>query len=293
MSKIIDFSSMNEELFVDERINNIKKELKKETISRKKLHNLEIELHDLSLSLTQKMHNEATLSQHTMSQFLVQQTELSCLICACQNIFIDKRVDKLTQTAQKIAKESQDPYKNVSQKIGKLKKSISSLGYQEALSLENRQMISLAKNYLTAAEKHDYAHDLSKDPKTIRLDFKKENSQKDFLDPYETSLSLYEIAGHLYYYELKEAFAVFYSLSPSLQKEIKEEILKNNGSFDLLKDLDNMKSWKKNLYPVIQALIGYSHSLIYGIIEYPSVKEINILFKDLDAIRKADISANF
>lgn len=293
MNKIIDFSSMNEEIFVDERINKIKKELKKESISRKKLHNLEIELYDLSLSLTQKMHKQVALSQSTMDQFLVQQTELSCLICVCQNLFIDKKVDKLTQNAQKIAKESQHPYKNVSQKIEKLKKSISSLTYQEALSLENRQMINLAKNYLTDAQKHHYTHDLSKDPKTIRLDFKKENGQKDLIDPYETSLSLYEVAGHLYHYELKEAFGLFYSFSPSMQKELKEEILKAGGSFDLLKDLENIKLWKKNLYPVIQALIGYSNQVIYGNVEYPSIKEINILFKDLDVISKADISANF
>lgn len=293
MSKIINFSSMNEGMFVSDRINNIKKELKKETLSRKKLRDLEDEIHYLSLFLTKKLHEQANLTQIAMSLFLSQQAELSCLIFACQNLYIDKRVNKLTQHAQKIAKESQDPYKNVSQKIEKLKKSIHSLAYQEALSLENRQMINLAKNYLNDAKEHRYSHDLSKNANAIRLEFKKENCQKDFTDPYETSISLYEIAGNLYHHELKEAFALFYSLSPSLQKALKEAILKVGGNFDLLKNLEDLEGWKKNLYPVIQALIGYTNEMIYGTVEYPSIKEVNNLFKDLDAIRKTDISANF
>lgn len=292
MNKIIDFSSVNGEFFIDAHINKIKKELKKETISIKKLHHLQGELYNLGLFLTKQLREGVALTQHTMGLFLIQQTELSCLMYTCQNVFIDKKVDKLTQSAQKIAKESQDPYKNVSQKITKLKKSINSLTHQEALSLENRQMINLAKAYLKDAKEHLYTHDLSKDPQTIRLDFKQENSQKDLMDSYETSLNLYEIGGALYHHDLKEAFSLFYSLSPLLQKEIKEEILTTGGSFDLLKEVENLAIWKKNLYPVIQALIGYSNKLIYNSTDYPTHKEIDLLFADLDRIVN-EKSANF
>ena len=293
MSKIVNFSSIHRGIFIDTRINKIKKELKNEKISTRKLHHLQGELNDLGLFLTKQLNERAALTQHTMGVFLLQQTELSCLMYTCQNVFIDKRIDKLTQNAQKIAKESQDPYKNVSQKIAKLKKSIHSLTYQEALSLENRQMINLAKAYLNDAKEHIYTHDLSRDTQTIRIDFKKENSQRDLMDFYETSLALYEIAGAFYHHDLKEAFSLFYSLSPSLQKEVKEEVLKVGGSFDRMKELKHLDLWKDNLYLVIQALIGYSNQLIYNTTDYPTHQEIDSLFRDLDKILQENVSANF
>jgi hypothetical protein len=293
MSKIIDFSSVYEGMSVNKRLHSIKKELEKEAISKRKLHLLKTELYQLSLFLTKELKKQATLTQFTISLFLAQQAELGTLIFACQNLFVDKKVDHLIQSAQKIAKESQDPYKNISQKVHKLQKSISSLTHQEALSLENRHLIHLAKCYLTDAINHDYTHDLSKKSQNIRLDFKKAQEQKDLLDVHETSLMLYEIAGHFYYHELQEAFALFYSLSPSLQDTLKHNLSQLGGCFSLLKDLNDLSLWKNNLYLTIQTLIGYSHELAYGVKEYPSIKEINTLFKDLDKIRKENISANF
>lgn len=293
MNKIINFSSAYEERCVEARILTIKKELNKERISSKKLRELQEELYHLSLEVTKTLQTQASLTQHAMSLFLETQVELGSLIYACQNLFIDKKVDRLTEHAQKIAQESLNPYKNVSLKIGKLQKSILSLTCQEALSLENRQMINLAKKYLHDAEARCYQETALKGTKAIRLDFQKINASQDLLDPYDISIALYEVAGDFYHNQLQQAFSGFFALAPSVQSEVKALLLKKGMSFDELKNTQDLSEWNRLLNQVLQTLLGYSNQLLYGSYSEPSLTEIRSLFRDLDAILKEESSANF
>jgi hypothetical protein len=293
MNKIINFSSVYEEQCVEARIFTIKKELNKEHISSKKLLKLQEELHHLSLEITKTMQTQASLTHHAMSLFLKTQAELGSLIYACQNLFIDKKVDKLTEHAQRIAKESLNPGKNVFLKIGKLQKSILSLTCQEALSLENRQMIDLAKKYLHDAEARCYQETALKGPKAIRLDFQKINASQDLLDPYDISIELYEVAGDFYHYQIHQAVSAFFSLAPSVQSAVNALLLQKGIRLDALKHSQNLAEWSHLLNQVLQTLLGYSNQLLYGSYREPSVAEIQSLFKDLDAILKEESSANF
>lgn len=296
MSKIIDFSSLYEERCVERRIDAIKKELKKARVSSKKLRELQQELYHLSLELTETVQRESSLSQVAMHEFLLRQADLGVLLCNCQNLFIDKQVDNLTKHAQKIAKASLDPCTNVSQKIGKLHQSILSLTHQEALSLENRQMIHLAKKYLHDASARCYHEERPKNTKTIRLDFQKTNAERDLRDPYETSLMLYEIAGDLYHHQIAAGLSSFFCLPSSVQQELKTLMTHKGSSLEQLKTQETVQGWKKNVDGIIQALLGYSNQLLYHTLTYPTIEEIDELFRDLAATLKEaaeDASANF
>lgn len=292
MSKIVDFSSVYEEACVAKRVDAIKKELKKEKISSKKLHHLQEELYHLSFSLANQLKHQSMLTQLAMHQFLIAQAELGALLFDCKNIFIDKKVDSLTIHARKIAKASLNPYVNLSRKISRLNQSISSLTGQEALSFENRQMINLAKKYLQDAQARCYQEESTKDTKTIRLDFRKANASRDFLDPYDMSLALYEISGDLYQGRLQEGVSGIHSLAPSIQQELKEILRERGLNLQMLNSQDSLENQHNLIYAIIQVLIGYSNQLLYQSFSSPSHQEIEELFQGLQASLQEDFEQN-
>jgi|GEM_PF-1673002 len=293
MSKIIDFSSVYEEPSVATRIDTIKSQLKKGRISKRRLHHLQDELLHLSSSLTDQLKHVSMQTHIAMHEFLRAQTELGALLFDCKNIFIDRQVDSLTSHAQKIARASVDPCMNVSRKITRLHKSIASLMDKEALSLENRQMINVAKKYLQDAQQRCYLETSSKNTKTIRLDFQKANQARDWVDPYDMSLALYETAGLLYQGKGVEGEKEFRSLAPSLQQEIGKLLEEKHLSFQALALQENLVDREHHLYGIIQVLLGYSNKLLYESLTVPSVQEIDELFQDLEAHLKEEISMNF
>ncbi len=285
MSKILNFSSTHEDFFIDKTINKIKKDLEKPSISKKKLYNIQQELNQLNSVLVDNLRHQVRMTQSALTMFLQKQTELSTLSYNCQNLFIDKCVDTLTEQAQKVAKNNLNSCKNISKRVSKLRKDISTLGYEQALSLENRQMIDLANRYLNSKE----SVDLSKDTATLRLSLREENSKKDLNELFDLSIALYEIAGSFYHCNIKEALELFYSLSPTTQQEIKTKLQELGVDLHMINQTMNITAIRKQLYLIIQTCLGYSHYVLYQSFDYPSFEAIDDLFQDLDRTLKESV----
>lgn len=285
MSKILKFSSTREDFFIDKTINKIKKDLEKPSISKKKLYNIQQELNQLNGVLVDNLRHQVRMTQSALTMFLQKQTELSTLSYNCQNLFIDKCVDTLTEQAQKVAKTNLNSCKNISKRVSKLRKDISTLGYEQALSLENRQMIDLANRYLNSKE----SVDLSKDTTTLRLSLRAENSKKDLNELFDLSIALYEIAGSFYHCNIKEAFELFYSLSPTTQEEIKTKLQEFGVDLHMINQTLNITAIREQLYLIMQTCLGYSHYVLYQSFDYPSFEAIDDLFQDLDRTLKESV----
>jgi hypothetical protein len=285
MSKILKFSSTHEDFFIDKTINKIKKDLEKPSISKKKLYNIQQELNQLNGVLVDNLRHQVRMTQSALTIFLQKQTELSALSYNCQNLFIDKCVDTLTEQAQKVAKNNLNSCKNISKRVSKLRKEISTLGYEQSLSLENRQMIDLANRYLNSKE----SIDLSKDTTTLRLNLREENSKKDLNELFDLSIALYEIAGCFYHCNITEAFDLFYSLSPMTQQEIKIKLEEFGVDLHMINQTLNITAIREQLYLIMQTCLGYSHYVLYQSFDYPSFEAIDDLFQDLDRTLKESV----
>ncbi|MBM3192404.1 MAG: hypothetical protein FJZ63_07140 [Chlamydiae bacterium] len=286
MSKILTFSSTHEESFIDATINKIKKDLNKPGLSKTKLHHVQKELDQLNHFLNENLRQQASLTQSAFTLFLKTQLEISSLAYDCQNLFINKCVDQLTEKAQKLAKDGLGNCKDISRRVIKLKKEILDLTHKEALSLENRQMIHLANHYLSAKD----AIDFSKDVSALRLTLREENAKKDLNDLFDISIDLYEIAGSFYNCDIQGALEQFYSLSPTTQQEIKKRLQELGIDLHKIACQSDLALLKKQLYLIIQTCLGYSHYILYASFDYPSFAAIDELFQDLERTLKESVS---
>lgn len=277
MSKIIQFPGMGESL-IEEKICAIKKSLEKPTVTPKKLLLIEQELIELNGSLLSKLQEQKELTERMFSSFLTQAVEIGALTCVCHELAIDKQVDAITNKAQELASSTPCHYQKVSRRVAYLEKTIKELTYKEALSLENRQMIHLARYCL----KHLGSLQERRDVKAIRLDFKAENAKKDLNESYDLSIALYEIAGELYHNQFVSALALFKALPEDVQEILKDLMLQHDCDFNSLSSLTSIAELKKGSYKAIEVFIGYTNKILYNLFEYPTKEEVEDLFKDLD-----------
>lgn len=287
MGKIISFLPYCESSSVGERISKIKKELSKDSLSERKLHLLEKEILGLTGSLSDQMKKEAELTSHLIFGFLSQQTELSYLVFDCHTRFVNKKVDTLTSKAHHLANELIEEEKILRKKVQQIKKLISKLYANEALSLENRLMINLAKDFLQAASDHRLPS--FEASKNLRLHVQEINKGKDIKSLSELSLTLFEIAGYVYELDYKKALEVFISLPIHTQLDV-EKLLENHSiSIKLLKESPFSNDSKTQRYLMVQTLIGYSHELLEGQFNLMTFAEIDDLFGDLKSALKEGV----
>lgn len=286
MGKIISFQPYIKSSLVEEKITRIKKELTKETLTERKLHELEKEIIGLTGSLSQEMAREVEVTSQLIVGFITQQTELSNLIFNCHTLSVDKKVDSLTCKAQHLTFEECHEEKLLQKKIGKIKKSIDLLFAKEALSLENRQMIALARQFLSAASEHKMLHSKESSAKDLRLELKVKGQEKDLRGLSEISIDLFTIAGHIYEMDCKEASMLFMSLPEQIQISLQDLLKKQGVSFDLIRNPGFSKEAKEGRYKIMQALMGYSHQLLEGQYESISFEDIDALFVDLRSVLK-------
>lgn len=280
MSKIVSFNGSNEGL-IQNKLLKIKKALQNDSVSKRKLYLLEQEMCELSLDIKDQIAAVEALSSSMFEKFSLHQKELGALVDQCHHLSVDKYVDSITISAQKLACVSLVSNKNFSKKIKKIEKSIKSLNNQEALSLENRELIVIATNFLKAAENHTYCDHMHEPAKTLRLHVKKEKKSPSF-EICDLAFDLFEIASLLYSMNTKEAILLFNRLPASEQMHI-EALLQNKGTdIKSIKNPESLLKFRKDNLTLIQQLLAYSEELATGQFNEKTEKEIKRLFKDMD-----------
>ncbi|PCI92416.1 hypothetical protein COB11_07455 [Candidatus Aerophobetes bacterium] len=269
MCKIIDLSSMFEDSFIDDKINKIKRDLDKDDIESQTLFQVHGKLESLSARLSKNLQNIVGFTQDVYKKFNEQQEEIFSLLHLCGTKSLNKQVKKLTDDALKLEKKC--THSKLSNRINELRAGMNDINHKHALSLENRQMIHMAKKHL---------NELSGERKPQIAPSEMQSSMLE--DPIDLSMSLYEIAGNLYKADLGNAFCSFNCL-PEVTKTKLNKIFKKNGyTFENLKLYNSLDTFKKQQYFTIQTLLGYSHMLLYGDFELMPEEEVDALFYDLD-----------
>ncbi|MCH9630642.1 MAG: hypothetical protein S4CHLAM37_06440 [Chlamydiia bacterium] len=269
MSKIIDLSSMFEDSFIDDKINKIKQDLNKDHIESQALSQVHGRLESLSARLNKKLQNVVGFTQDVYQKFNDQQEEIFSLLHLCDTKSLNTQVKNLTDDA--LSLNGKCANSKLSSKIDELRTGMNDINHNHALSLENRQMIHMAKRHLD---------ELSDSKKTQVVSYDMPNSMLE--DPIDLSMSLYEIAGNLYKADIGSAFCSFNCL-PDVTKKKLDKIFHDEGfSFENLKLSNSLDTFKKQQYFTIQTLLGYSHMLLYGDFELMPEEEVDALFYDLD-----------
>lgn len=290
MNKIISFSSFTQKDLIHERISLIKKELSNEKLSCKKLGDIEEEIQDLSINICHSLQATSPISNNILETFEENQLELSTLKFKCHSLFLDKKVDQITLKAQKLAYEFKQN-KSTTKKICGLKKSITSLHLDEALSLENRQMINLAKKFIKALESEKKIISICSSTKELREQAKKISCE--LIDYSEISMDLYDLAGFLYEKNFKEAMFCYYSLPEESQKRLQTLLSQENISIEESFSAEKVILSKEKLTETLQVIIGYAHELIEGSFQKPTKSEIHLFLKDLKELSSDKKIANF
>lgn len=279
MSKIIDFSSKIEEVYFDSVISTIRSELEKEKISKAHLREMQQKLESLSAKLNKNLQRQVHATKAALDRILTLQEEVYSLMHLCHTKSLNSKVQKLSDSALRLQEGSLG--QDLSKKICKVRRDIVELNKNHALSLENRKLIHLATKHLDVLD--------GKTP-SIKFSFTKEETLLE--DPIELSLDLYEMAGNIYKLDIGNAFMLFYSFPEYTKKRLKRLFEENGYKFEDLKSCNQLSSYKELQYFFIQALIGYSHMLLYGDYHILTHKEIEELFYDMDMTLSGEIVAD-
>lgn len=279
MEKIIDFSSFFEENTIDRKLQHIQNQLVKGNLSKNKLFDIANELNFLFDYVDKKLLREAYMSDLSFQNTSKTKQLIGSLLNTCYHKWVDKNIDMLTEQALQIAQKDQNlSQKNTSRKIAKLEKKLNQISFENALSLENRHLVHVAKSSLKKPDPNK----LSKNAKTLRLDFSSSSEFNNIIDNYDVCLSLYEISGDLFHNNFDTAFEKFYSLPKSLQDDMTKHLEKRKASMTNIKFVEDFNEWQKNLFLIIQSFVGLANQILVGSNEciYPSKEEIIDLFND-------------
>ncbi len=275
MDKIIDFSSVFEGTMIDNELKSIHKQLLKESLDQDKLYDLTEKLETIFEYISEKMSKSAQLTDIISEKKL----EVGRLLNSCYSKWIDKEINLITEDIQKLS--SVDSNGNTLEKIDDLKSSISELTFNNALSLENKHLIQLAKTHLNEIETGRANSDLSS-AQEIRIEFQDYQSKRDPIDDHEIALTLYEMSGRFYNNDIKSAIELFYSLPEKNRLELTDILEARGASIEAIKTVEDFGSWQKNLFIVIQTSLGYANHVVDGLSAYhfPEKDEIIELFND-------------
>lgn len=151
---------------------------------------------------------------------------------------------------------------------------IKELSKRNALTWENLQFISLAKQLLAKAE-GTFTRPPVKATVTVTL------TSDEIID---IASDLYEIAGSIYHKRINEGMRFIKMLSPENRERLKEHIEMLGGSYEALYIIDDPAKHEENCILVIQGLIGMAKE-VAGLNDlYPTMEEIEDTFGDLDRI---------
>lgn len=274
MNKIVDFSSVFEGVYIDDSINKVKEELSQDNLSSQTLCRVKGKLESLSSRICQKLQNQVSFTQSVCEKLISQQEEVCSLLHLCGTKSLNKQVKTITDTALKLGKEEGE---TLSSKIDELKQGITDLNHKHALSLENRQMIHMAKKHLNGlSDTHETQTSVA------GKELEKQAVDQFLEDPIDLSMALYEIAGNLYKADIGAAFCGFNQLPELTKSKLEKALIKSGYDIQKLKQPFHLESFNKQKYFTIQTLIGYSNFLLYGDFEIMDEDEIDDLFYDLD-----------
>lgn len=283
MGKILDFSSAFEEATIDHQLKCIQKELLQNHLSCKKLHSLALELNSIYHLIDDNLSKQIFLTDRAFEQLNEKKYHVGSLLNSCYHKWLDRKIDHLTENAQKISQTKNLSEKKTSKKIDMLKKELHVLCENNALSLENKYLIKIAKKCLSKKEIKEKNSDKFHSAKTLRVDFSLNHLNKDdLIDVYDICLSLYEIAGNFFHHKFNEAFDLFFSLPQETRNHITQKLNEKEANINNLKTIQNFNKWQTNLFVVVQTLTAFANQLIDGSKESQELDDIEIqsIFND-------------
>lgn len=250
----------------DDRISLIQKELKSSLVKPDVLLDLAKELRALE-SFIKKVESEEQ-GPFLKSEIEKHRVTLIQLFGRWHTLFVDAEVTQIAEDAQKLLEG-----KASTTDLKALETHIKDLCIDEALSIENQLMITLAKRFLAKA--------MGKLANTNDRSF----APTSGVEVHDITTHLFEIASELYEGSVTKGTNLFYLLSEDIKRDVLMHFQNLNGNMSAFNERD-MKAVHDNAFKLIQALLATVKEIAQGISDptYLDAEEVDAILSSTDSI---------
>lgn len=249
----------------DERISLIQKELKSSLVMPEVLLDLANELKALE-SFIKKVESEDQ-GPFLKSEIEKHRETLVQLFGRWHTLFVDAEVTQVAEDAQKMLEGKAKPAD-----LKALEMHIKDLCIDEALSIENQLMITLAKRFLAKALG------------TLTGQNEKTYTPLSSAEIHDVATHLFEIASELYEGSVSKGTYLFHLLSENIKKDVIGHFQNLNGNMSAFNETD-MKAVHDNAFKLIQALLATIKEIAQGISDptYADAEEVDSILSSTDS----------
>ena len=238
---------------IDSEITHIQNELKSSFVQAETLAKLADKLDDIHAFIQQL--DDPKQDTFTQSELNKHKDALISLFGRWQTLFVDTAVTQIAEKAQALSEKKEQ---NVEDKLADLEEQINELSIQEALSIENQLMITLARRFIAKA--------LGK--------LQEQGDVPELLDEDKSDVTehLFQIAGMLYDGHVQKGLNLLHVLSEDIKEGIFRHFNLVDGDFTALESSD-FAAIKEQSFKMIQALLAQIKSLVQGIEDHTYADE--------------------
>lgn len=238
---------------IDNEITRIQNELKSSFVQAETLAKLAEKLDEIHLFISKlDAPNQDSFTARELAKY---KNALISLFGRWQTLFVDTAVTQIAEEAQALSEKKDE---NVQKQLSNLEEQINTLSIQEALSIENQLMITLARRFIAKAlGKLQEQGDVPNLPNEDKSD---------------VTEHLFQIANLLYDGNVQKGLNLLHVLSENIKEGLFRHFNAVDGDFSALEGT-NFSAIKLHSFKMIQALLAQIKSLVQGVEDHTYADE--------------------